>query len=690
MKLQRAHIKNFRRLENVIFEFDERETVFVGPNNSGKTSATSLFRCFLGKRDFKIHDFPLASLSLIDSFDPGTEAANLPHIRLDLWLSLDPLSVEYMRVISLISDLSGTPEIGIGCTFSVNDKAELWRNYEITFPADKDGNRKRELSEFLSLEGNLRKHFSIKYHALRLDGEAVERLPIQPVEGKRTLRSLLRVDFVDAQRYVQDDEETSRGSKLSSAFATFYRENLQHAEAGEEAVRIVEENNARLTEHYGTSFAELLKILKGLGVPSAHERELQIVSTVGAEEALRGTTELFYSEAESPHSLPEAYNGLGLKNLILMAIQLRDYQVQWANTAEDRPLCHVVFIEEPEVHLHAQIQQTFVSNMWMILNDLAEAEGVGPQLVITTHSSHILNSVDFEKVRYFRRCRRRSEDPSTTPLLSISEVLDLRSFQMQAVSTDDNDISSEDALKFLKRYLTLTHCDLMFADAAILIEGAAERILLPAMINMAEPGLRSAYLTTLEVGGAYAHIFADLMAFLHIPYLVITDIDSVKPSHAGGKMKACCASDKGAVTSNGALKLFFPGKNSIAALSGSTVAQQIQADGDRFVAFQKPVEIQYEKASVTVHGRTLEETIIYENLGECHADGILSDVMLPEDPALLNQKIFEQVRQSTFKKAEFALRLLSEEDWEPPSYIKEGLAWLAKRLDLQIHEADQA
>jgi predicted ATP-dependent endonuclease of OLD family len=52
MKLIRACIRNFRRLENVFVEFEASETVFVGPNNSGKTSATDVFRLFLKTGDF--------------------------------------------------------------------------------------------------------------------------------------------------------------------------------------------------------------------------------------------------------------------------------------------------------------------------------------------------------------------------------------------------------------------------------------------------------------------------------------------------------------------------------------------------------------------------------------------------------------------------------------------------------------
>lgn len=46
MYLKKISIRNFRRLKDVEIDFDEKETVFVGPNNSGKTSATAAIRSF--------------------------------------------------------------------------------------------------------------------------------------------------------------------------------------------------------------------------------------------------------------------------------------------------------------------------------------------------------------------------------------------------------------------------------------------------------------------------------------------------------------------------------------------------------------------------------------------------------------------------------------------------------------------
>ena len=47
MKIVSAKIRNFRKLENVTLSFDEKTTVIVGRNNTGKTSTAEIFRSFL-------------------------------------------------------------------------------------------------------------------------------------------------------------------------------------------------------------------------------------------------------------------------------------------------------------------------------------------------------------------------------------------------------------------------------------------------------------------------------------------------------------------------------------------------------------------------------------------------------------------------------------------------------------------
>ena len=46
--------------------------------------------------------------------------------------------------------------------------------------------------------------------------------------------------------------------------------------------------------------------------------------------------------------LPDAYNGLGFKNLIYMVVEILDLHARWVADKEQRAPLHLVFIEEPE------------------------------------------------------------------------------------------------------------------------------------------------------------------------------------------------------------------------------------------------------------------------------------------------------------------------------------------------------
>jgi predicted ATP-dependent endonuclease of OLD family len=684
MKLSNIFIRNFRRLESVAIDIEGKETIFVGPNNSGKTSATAIFRCFLGGRDFKIHDFSVARIADFETFAASGEVSDLPEIILDLWFTIDPNSIAFGRVFSLLPKLSDFTRVGLRLSYGIDDAKKLREHYFAAYPADQNSMRAKTLFQYLATDSNLNHHSTVRYASLEeremAGGNTIETVAtaLDPEEGKRLVRHLVRVDFVDAQRNINDDD-SSRSNRLSNAFASFYRKNLEQAKYAAEAHQVIDENNKQLTAHYKVQFKPLFDLIKGLGVPSVNDRDIRIVSSLTPETALRGSTELLYVDPGREHELPELYNGLGFKNLIYMAIQARHFHSQWLMTSENRPLCMLIFIEEPEVHLHAQVQQTFIANIWNVIEDSAKAVQQAdqvPQLIVTTHSSHILDTVDFEKVRYFQRCHLNGEAP-TALIRNASSVRSLRTFQPEADLIDGKAVSPADALAFLKRYLRLTHCDLFFADAAILVEGAAEKLLMPSMIEMSANRLRSIYLTVLEVGGAYAHRFEGLLAFLRIPYLVITDLDSVVPS---GHPKACRADVSGARTSNASLKK-FSGKEKVSDLLAMTETEKADKAKDRFVAFEMAVLVEEKNVQFPMIPRTLEESVAYENIALLRTEKLSVGIQISGALPDVYQDIYDRIRSDDFKKTDFAMSLLaSNETWNVPTYIAEGLRWLETRL----------
>lgn len=706
MKIDSIRVQNFRRLEDVSSSIEGSETIFVGPNNSGKTSATAVFRCFLGERRFRIYDFSVSRIAEFNEFGANDDAENLPSIELDIWFSIDPESIEFGRAFTLLPNLSDDfDRLGIRLRYSTSDPSAVRQSYRTAYPISNDEGTTAEkadpaeedneppenktaeeaiavpsLSSFLANDRELNNHFEISYSSLEVDEhDGVVESSLQKDEGKALLRSLVRVDFVDAQRNI-DDEEGNRSNKLSNAFAGFYRNNLEQAEVAEAAHRVIDENNENLTSHYETQFAGIMNVIKGIGVPSVNDRDLRIISTLSPDTALRGNTELLYRDADREHDLPELYNGLGFKNLIYIAIQIKHFHSQWVRTESNRPLCQIIFIEEPEVHLHAQVQQVFIQNIWQVIRESAAAEGTNdfiPQMIITTHSSHILDATDFSKVRYFRRCGLKDEEDNPQQVLNATEIHSLRNFQPDPVEIDGQEASAEEVLEFLKRYLRLTHCDLFFADAAIIVEGSVEKLLMPIMIEKTASLLKSSYLTILEIGGAYAHRFDQLLSFLKIPYLIITDIDSVDPE---GRHPARRGDFEGALTSN----------NSLKGLLDVTTIDELQAldhDGKlndeigRFVAFQQTVDVEYNSMSKGLIPRTLEEAFIYENFSRFKNGALPIGKEIPNDLDEAYEVIYKLVKSNGFKKTDFAMAMLaSNEDWLVPAYISEGLTWLEARL----------
>ncbi|MBL8870364.1 MAG: AAA family ATPase [Planctomycetaceae bacterium] len=702
MQVSHIALRHFRRLEDIEFSLEPDSTMLVGPNNSGKTSAGAAFRLFFRRGEFTISDFNVGCIAKLDAFgnDDTLQEADLPAIEMDLWLSIDADKIEFGRAFALIPNVTEDHDkVGIRLRYSVKNADDLRSDYAATFPSGA-ANRK-PLSHFLSIAKNLSKHFDLRYYALEGEPSTSTETAMEPEEGRRVLSGLIRIDFIDAQRNIHD-QDSGRHNKLSAAFAAYYKHNLEKPTENEAATKVIDENNTRLTQHYDQHFKTLLGTIAKLGVPSAHDRKLQLVSSLNAQEALQGNTELYYVDAKLSHQLPEAYNGLGFKNLIYMAIQVSHFHTQWIETEKNRPLCQLVFIEEPEVHLHAQVQQVFIENIGAVLAETAKVVGEtenSPQLIISTHSTHLVDTVKFEKVRYFRRCPIKLQEAVVGAAMIATKVLNLRNFRpkpeasVTLTAAEKNGLSSEAqaallntkkdkdqqaTLNFLKKYLKLTHCDLFFADAAILVEGTVEKLLMSQMIDRSAPALKSRYITVLEVGGAYAHRFASLMGFLGIPYLVITDIDTVQPAD---ERKACPADQADAKTSNAALKSYL-GKALRSELVVLSADQQVVEGGACYVAFQRPVTVSFLGTDHEVHGRTLEETFVYENLDLFRTKAIEPGCVFAQEATIAELKTatYRQVKADDFKKTEFALAVASVDGWNTPKYISDGLGWLTNRL----------
>ena len=727
MYIEALLIRNFRRLSDVRINLASSISIFVGANNSGKTSVAHAVQLFTStsRERFSIHDFSASSWVMIDAFGDGQQDAVLPTISLDIWFNVSPQDLH--RVVDLLPSLSWEGRlVGIRIEFAAIDPATLRVNFSnardralTNMRPRADGTpdfqpSPRTLQEYLTDNrgDNLRREFQLRYyvldHAQFDDGlqptAGYEPLLLTPDKGRggrEILNSLFRVDFLHAQRHLSDATSGGRAEDLSRCLSRFYERNLEKRGDDYDAIRALAESEAMLNDHFQRVFEPTLSQLSALGYPGLSNPRLLIKSALNPATIMSSNdgARVHYvledpKEGVEPPTLPDRYSGLGYKNLIYMVVELLDLHSQWMEIEENRPPLHMIFIEEPEAHLHAQVQQVFIHKVLDILAIQGE-DGVhySTQLIVSTHSPHILYERGFRPVRYFRRSSPAAEQKS--------EVLNLSAFYEQTENPTRD---------FLARYLKLTHCDLFFADAVVLVEGNVERLLLPQMIAKVAPRLQSAYLSILEIGGAFGHRFRALIEYLGITALIVTDIDSVSTS-AGGPAdqqadnepnemndgdgaagSACMVQVAGAVTSNQTLVQWLPGRRVIADLLAATPEDRTQVrleDGRALarVAYPCEVDVAWNGEAVRMTGRTLEEAFALENLAWCqNSDQAALKLEVRGSAALsaaqLAERLHRRIKGSCFNKTDFALALLAQDPdaWTVPQYVVDGLQWLQEEI----------
>lgn len=738
MHIQRIDIQNFRKLKCCQIEFSEKKTVFVGANNSGKTSAMIAMNFFLGEKtdSLNLMDITVSNWRIINGIGnrwleemngeneaERIESDSLPDCdwntfmpSMDVWFYVTEDDV--YRVAHLLPSLDWkTPHLGIRRVFELKDKEKLHRDFcEEVSRRDSALEKKSEseppqlwpqnLCEFLAgrkSRSRMNDYFEIRNYILdperfteSIPQSLAEHSEIQDEKRKDPLKGLIRIDFLPAQREFKDTNQEPNSQNihlLSDQLHEFYQTFLNPEECltpdDLDILKVLQNSQKTFNQKLGKSFQECFTELSAANYPGFSDPAITFQAEINPESGLKKSSAIQYqipcADPEEKLTLPENYNGLGFQNLISMFFHLISFRKKWLAQKEEcmEPI-HLVLLEEPEAHLHVQIQQVFIQ----IAYDILAKDTIGPfvtQLVVSTHSSHIAHKLNFEDIRYFRR-----KPADTQSLVPTVEVLNLsNTFEAKDSTTQ----------KFVTRYIQLTHCDLFFADAAIFIEGATERILLPLFLeNYKEDTdlckLRNRYLSVIEVGGSHAHRFLPLIRKLKLPTLIITDLDaceqktedsSEKPS------KAMPARNANQVSSNQTLHTFLEEKNLDAILDFAQKPAELEKDGHIRVAF--PHEL---KDREQVIPYTFEDALIWDNLTffqDESCKNILKksyETVKEKDGNELEKELWTWVTSSSFDKGKFALDLLLHDkncEFNPPDYIREGLLWLARKLASQFQSS---
>lgn len=729
MDISSVFIQNFRKLQQCHIDFSKDITLFVGANNSGKTSAMDALGKFLAGRGFVFNDFTISNRAAINAIGAKWEIneCKMPedlvewdHVipMMDVWIEVAPSEIYY--VASIIPTLKWRGgKLGVRIAFQPKDVSKLFTEYRNAYFAARateiTGKRKntsqmnlypKNLCDFL--DKKLTAYFSIKSYVL--DPRESEAEPPQTTPytmecfTNNPLKGIIRIDMIDAQRGFSDpdsfDESERSRKQLSTQIRSYYDKHLDPEKLPTpedlEILEVTEQARGVFDKNLAHKFKPAISELESLGYPGVTDPKITIETKVSTSESLKHDSAVQYAVSKNDETLklPENYNGLGYQNLISMVFDLMSFRDGWMRVGKAQqdqdstdtiePL-HLVLIEEPEAHLHMQVQQVFIREAYSVLRHhpcLEQNGKFATQLVLSTHSSHIVRETNFANLRYFKRFPEcTSCNVATAKVINLSDVFGKK---------DETD-------KFVTRYLQTTHCDLFFADAAILVEGSAESMLLPHFIKDHYPELHQRYISILNINGRHSHRLKPLIDKLCLPTLVISDLDSVEPD--GYHKAACPVREKGLISGNYAITDWLIHEKDLDKLLDLSADQKVFTNEIALkysirVAYQTPVNIDFNGTPTEALSSTFEDCMVYTNyklIKDLKKDDIGSNAgsLIKKVNVVLNAaKSFDELHEQVYsdlrggksdQKAEFALDLIytiDPSELTVPPYIAESLEWL--------------
>ncbi|WP_028300671.1 ATP-dependent nuclease [Oceanospirillum beijerinckii] len=334
------------------------------------------------------------------------------------------------------------------------------------------------------------------------------------------LLDLIQCIYLPPLRDAESKLSNGRQSRLSKLLKALNRKQLKQCRTEDKLHPLeakLKDFNSSLAEDDALSISDANKLIttnltKAIGHHFGQQTSIQFAESDFTKIAERLTLLFFPDMSSQDRELFRELNqnSLGYNNLLYIASILAE--LTFDDKDEEQPLFKLLLIEEPEAHLHPQLQVRLLNH----LKSVAE-ENKNVQVIVTTHSTVLASSVELESIIHLSK----SPNPIATPLKACG---------LPTTSS-----------QFINRWLDVTKSNLLFAGGVILVEGIAEQMIIPTLAKIVlkdqeigRKSLEDLGVSTINLNGIYFRHFMQL-------YCNIENPDNPEERNIGENIPVKCA-----------------------------------------------------------------------------------------------------------------------------------------------------
>ena len=358
-----------------------------------------------------------------------------------------------------------------------------------------EGKDKNAFAKFLNLLQNT--DYTLTYYDKNLNR----------IDAGFKLSNLMELQCIKANHLKNDHCLTDAFNKIIN-----YRYDHVFQKEKREITKELEQINSNLTQNISKNHTDIIRnVLKTL--VSMECMGVDLSADITFDKLMKDLIKYEYIEDET--NIPEDQFGLGYTNLVMIIATIMDYMERYPDSSFNSKI-NLISIEEPETFMHPQMQELFIKNINEAIRVLLSSKDkdVNSQIIITTHSSHILNSKIHSTNTFNNICYLHEEKRNASVANLCNKI----------VMPNESENEESESFKFLKKHIKYKVSELFFSEAAIFVEGFSEDMIIPYYIEKRK-GLSKYFISIFNINGAHGFLYKRLIEALGIPVLIITDLD---------------------------------------------------------------------------------------------------------------------------------------------------------------------